>query len=236
MPPSGAARWGLRKRLEQCSGSPDPVTIARATGERLVPAGQRPYLSGMTTRHRPNAATRRQLLISALALPVAGLARPAGAAPIALGEALRDRIAGLPLIRGAQLRPDDLVDRVTVVSFFASWCPPCRPEMAYLNQLLAETGPAPLTVIGINLFEDFGGRTNEATLDRFLDQTQPTFPILRGDKAAADAFGGVDRIPTVIVFDRSGGTAMRFVHQRGAAKTHLELDELRAAVAPLLAS
>ncbi len=108
--------------------------------------------------------------------------------------------------------------------------------MAYLNQLLAEAGPAPLTVIGINLFENFGGRTNEAALSRFLDQTQPTFPILRGDDAVADAFGGIDRIPTVIVFDRSGGMATRFVHQRGAAKTHLELDELRAAVTPLLTS
>lgn len=190
----------------------------------------------MNISHHQIAATRRRVLIAALAAPVAAMARPATAAPIALEEALRSRIAGLPLIRGAQIRPDDLVDRVTVVSFFASWCPPCRPEMGFLNQLVAETGPAPLKVIGINLFEDFGGRTDNAALDRFLDQTRPTFPILRGDKAAADAFGGVDRIPTVIVFDRSGRLATRFVHQRGAAKTHLELDELRAAVTPLLTS
>lgn len=180
--------------------------------------------------------TRRQTLISALALPIAGLAGTALAAPVALGEALRVHLAGLPLIRGATVYPDDLVDRVTVVSFFASWCPPCRPEMAFLNQLVAESGPAPLSVIGINLFEDFGGRTNEAALSRFLDQTRPTFPILRGDETVADAFGGVDRIPTVMVFDRSGMMATRFVHQRGAAKTHLELDELRAVVAPLLTS
>lgn len=186
--------------------------------------------------HRPWVATRRQILISALAVPFAGSVRPAAAAPVSLGEALRNRLAGLPLIRGARIAPDDLVDRVTVVSFFASWCPPCRPEMGFLNQLLAETGRAPLTVIGINLFEDFGGRTNEAALGNFLDQTRPTFPILRGDDAVADAFGGVDRIPTVMVFDRSGRLSTRFVHQRGSSKTHLELDELRAAVAPLLTS
>lgn len=190
----------------------------------------------MATDKRPLSPTRRQVLISAMALPFAAPTGAAAAAPMALGEALRDRLAALPLIRGARIRPDDLLDRVTVVSFFASWCPPCRPEMAYLNQLLAEIGAAPLTVIGINLFEDFGGRTNEAALSRFLDQTQPTFSILRGDEAAADAFGGVDRIPTVIVFDRAGRMATRFVHQPGAAKSHLELDELRAAVTPLLTS
>ena len=188
----------------------------------------------MKTVHGRITATRRRVLMSALALPMANLARPAAAATIELGPALRRTLADLPLLSGDAVRPNDLSGRVAVVSFFASWCPPCRPEMAHLNQLLAETGPASLAVIGINLFENFGGRRDSAALSRFLDQTHPTFPILHGDDAAAEAFGGVDRIPTVIVFDRSGGLATRFVHRRGAAKTHLELDELRAAVAPLL--
>ena len=176
--------------------------------------------------------------MSALALPIANLAQPAtaAAATIELGAALRRTLADLPLLRGAAVRPNDLSGRVTVVNFFASWCPPCRPEMAYLNQLVAETGAARLIVVGVNLFEDFGGRTGDAALVRFLDQTRPAFPILRGDHAAADAFGGVDRIPTVFVFDRAGRMATRFVHRRGASKTHLDLDELRDAVAPLLAS
>ena len=178
--------------------------------------------------------TRRGLLLSALAVTIAGHARPALAADVALDAALRGGLAGLPVLRGAAFDADELTDRVIVVNFFASWCPPCRPEMAHLNTLVSETEPDRLLVIGVNLFENFGGRTGDAALNRFLDQMQPAFPIVRGDDATAAAFDGVDRIPTVFVFDRSGRMANRFVHERGAAKTHLDLDELRAAVTPLL--
>ncbi len=180
--------------------------------------------------------TRRGVLLSALAASIAGFPRPARAAAPVMDAALRAGMAELPLLRGARFGADDLVDRVVVVNFFASWCPPCRPEMAHLNTLVSETEPERLLVIGVNLFENFGGRTGDAALNRFLDQTRPAFPIVRGDDAVAATFDDVDRIPTVFIFDRSGRLATRFVHERGAAKTHLDLDELRAAVNPLLSA
>lgn len=221
-----------------------PFTIARDIGDRLVRRRWHPYGPGMWhdrsiaahhMRNRPAGLARRRLLMSGLALPLAGFAQPAGAGTVTLDAALRRALAGLPLLRGEPVRPDDLTDRVVVVNFFASWCPPCRPEMTHLNRLVAESDADRLRVIGINLFEDFGGRTGDAALDRFLDQMQPAFPILRGDDAVAEAFDGVDRIPTLFVFEGSGRMARHFVHQRGSAKTHLDLEELRAAVVPLLA-
>ncbi len=186
-------------------------------------------------RNRPAGLPRRRLLMSGLTLALAGLAWPAGADTVTLDAPLRSALAELPLLRGEPVRPDDLSERVVVVNFFASWCPPCRPEMAHLNRLVAESDADRLRVIGINLFEDFGGRSGDDALDRFLEQMQPAFPILRGDDTVAEAFDGVDRIPTLFVFEGSGRMARHFVHRRGAAKTHLDLEELRAAVAPLLA-
>ena len=180
--------------------------------------------------------TRRGVLASALALTIASQARPALAAGLALDSSLRADLAALPLLRGDAFDADDLSDRVTVVNFFASWCPPCRPEMRHLNALVGESPADRLLVVGVNLFENFGGRTGDAALNRFLDQMRPAFPIVRGDDSVAAAFDGVDRIPTVFIFDRSGRMANRFVHERGATKTHLDLDELRAAVGPLLIS
>ncbi len=182
----------------------------------------------------PDRLGRRAVLLSGAALALAARAPSAVAAPLSLGPALRRQLSALPLLRGAPFGPDDLIGRAVVVSFFASWCPPCRPEMAHLNTLVAETPAQRLLVIGVNLFENFGGRRGDAALNRFLDQTRPAFPIVRGDGALAVAFDDVDRIPTVFVFGRSGNLSLRFVHERGAAKTHLDLDELRAAVVPLL--
>ena len=221
-----------------------PFTIARDLDDHLVRGRWRPYgpfmwqhnsFAALHRQNRPAGLPRRRLLMCGLTLALAGLAWPAGAESVTLDGRLRRALAELPLLRGEPVRPDDLSDRVVVVNFFASWCPPCRPEMAHLNRLVAESAADRLRVIGINLFEDFGGRSGDAALDRFLEQMQPAFPILRGDNAIAEAFDGVDRIPTLFVFEGSGRMTRHFVHRRGAAKTHLDFEELRAAVAPLLA-
>ena len=226
--------------------SADAVTIASRPREVLVARRPKHYVFGMTQAKLPVDGvrptrrsvllSRRRLLGSTLALPFGASAVSALAASPVLDAGLRDRIAALPLIRGDAFGPEDLSDRIVVASFFASWCPPCRPEMAHLNQIVSETDPAQLLVVGLNLFEHFGGRTGDEALHRFLDETGPQFPIVRGDRSVADAFGGVDRIPTLYVFDPSGRLSTHFVHRRGSAKTHLELDELRAAIAPMISA
>ena len=55
-----------------------------------------------------------------------------------------------------------LAYRVVVVMFFASWCPPCRPVFAHLNGVIEDCAGRDLSVIGVNLFEDFGGLTDPA--------------------------------------------------------------------------
>ncbi len=127
-----------------------------------------------------------------------------------------------------------LEGRVTVVTFFASWCPPCHAEFQHLNRLQARFADRDVAIVAINLFEDFGGLSSPAKLTRFLKRTAPTFPALRGTDATGVAFGDVTRIPTVFVFDRTGQPLWRFVHAEGATKTHATFDELAAVVDSLL--
>ena len=134
------------------------------------------------------------------------------------------------VLPGSAAIPDDLAGRVIVVAFFASWCPPCKDEFAHLNALAVEFADRDVQVLAVNVYENWGGRDNPQRMQRFLEQTQPVFPLVRGSANARAVFGGIDRIPTVIVFDRSGREIWRFVHARGADKTHATLTEMRAAV------
>ncbi len=128
----------------------------------------------------------------------------------------------------------DLDGRIVVMTFFASWCPPCRGEFATLNTLRAAYDRDKIAIIAVNHFEDFGGLSSEARLMRFLDQTSPQFSVVMGNPPEIDRLWRVDRIPTVLVYDRRGDLAFRFIHARGAEKQQVTLEELAAAVEPLL--
>lgn len=122
-----------------------------------------------------------------------------------------------------------------LVSFFASWCPPCHKEFQHLNALQDEFGARGLRIVAVNQFEDFAGtRDGGARLDRFLSAHAPRFSVIRGSKAIGAAFENVERIPTVFIFDRTGKKRFHFIHAEGATKMNPSLAELRAVLIALL--
>ncbi|MGI9452396.1 MAG: TlpA disulfide reductase family protein [Geminicoccaceae bacterium] len=143
-------------------------------------------------------------------------------------------LTDLPVLRGASPAEGDLDDRVVLVAFFASWCPPCKHEFPHLNTVQQAYREAGLRVVAINVFETFDGLSTPAKLELFLDDVDPVFPILKGDTETRRVFGNLDRIPTMFLFARDGDLDFVFRHEQNAEKTHLSEAELRAAIEPLL--
>ena len=166
-----------------------------------------------------------------LSLLFVGLVACTAARAEPLGLPSLDRLAAL---RGAAVTDAALSDKVVVVTFFASWCPPCRWEFQHLNAVRDAYPADDVAILAINVFEDFDGLSSPEKLEAFLDDTAPRFRLLKGDKAIREAFGGVDRIPTLFVYGRDGRLAYTFVHERDAEKTHATAAELHAAIEPLL--
>ncbi len=132
-------------------------------------------------------------------------------------------------IAGPAVSKSLLVDKPVVVTFFASWCPPCLPEFMTLNELKKHPDAQGVSIIAVNIFEDFAGK-NPARMQRFLSRTNPEFPVVKGSAEIRAAFGNVSRIPTLVVYDGEGRESWRFVHKQGATKMTADLDEIVAAL------
>lgn len=154
------------------------------------------------------------------------------AAETRLTADLRARLAALPTL--GEHTYSGTAGRVTLVTFFASWCPPCRDEFHVLNRLRGEISEDKLAIVAINYFESFSGLSNPAKLRRFLKQLAPRFPAVKGNDEIAQIFENVTRIPTVFIFDRSGIKRLHFIHHEGATKMSLTYEELKQALMKLL--
>jgi len=132
-------------------------------------------------------------------------------------------------IAGPAISKSLLINKPVVVTFFASWCPPCLPEFMTLNELKKHPEAQGVTIIAVNIFEDFAGK-NPARMQRFLSRTNPEFPVVKGTAEIRAAFGNVTRIPTLVVYDSRGRESWRFIHEQGATKMTADLDEIVAAL------
>jgi len=92
----------------------------------------------------------------------------------------------------------DLRGKVVVLNFWATWCPPCRAEMAALNQMQQDLADRGLVVLGVNQMEA------PQTVQRFMQQQGLRFPIALDSLGSASQAYRVSALPTTYFIDRNG--------------------------------
>lgn len=89
------------------------------------------------------------------------------------------------------------LDQVLVVHFFATWCEPCRAEMAALQRVADRFAQKPVTILAISVAE------LDIRVRRFFDSQPVNFPVLLDrDRSVAKAWQ-VSTLPTTFILDRS---------------------------------
>jgi peroxiredoxin len=103
----------------------------------------------------------------------------------------------LPSLDGRRHELVQFGGRVVLVHFFATWCEPCRAEMASLKGLQARLADRPLAIVPISVAEADG-----AVRRFFADEPLPFAILLDRDRAVAKAWN-IHTLPSTVVLDRT---------------------------------
>lgn len=103
--------------------------------------------------------------------------------------------------------------RPVMVSFWATWCEPCREEYPMVNELAREYHARGLVVVAVSLDEE----TELEQLRKFLEANQPVFANYRKRPGRDEEFiNGVTKrwsgaIPATFFYDRDGKLVTQLV-------------------------
>lgn len=93
--------------------------------------------------------------------------------------------------------------KVRIVTFWASWCPPCRKELPVLAQIQAQVGTDHLQVFAVNWKES---RNVFRKLSRKLAKDSDMMFLHDADGSVGDQYG-LRGLPYMIILDREGNVA-----------------------------
>ncbi|MCU1239604.1 MAG: hypothetical protein JWO71_330 [Candidatus Acidoferrum typicum] len=103
--------------------------------------------------------------------------------------------------------------KVVLVNFWATWCEPCQVEIPWLIEMQQKYAAKGFTVLGIAMDEEGASVVTPWVQKERFDvngtKSQMNYPIVIGNDAAADKFGGLLGYPTSVLVTRDGKIVKR---------------------------
>lgn len=137
----------------------------------------------------------------------------------------QDAVAETGVTVGKKLTPFTLPDlegksialgkpgKVTVINFWATWCPPCRAEMPELDRFYQKYRQT-VDFYAVNVQEPPG------QVAEFLAKNQYSLPVITDKEGAVARMYRINAIPTTIVVDAHG--VIRYRKAGGVTMAELE--------------
>ena len=100
--------------------------------------------------------------------------------------------------KGKTIFKKDYKGQVTVINFWATWCPPCVQEIPSLNRLKKKMKGLPFELISINYAED------KKTILEFMKKVNVEFPVLLDQQGGFAKKWNVITYPSTFVIDTNG--------------------------------
>jgi peroxiredoxin len=125
-------------------------------------------------------------------------------APARAGEPASDFT--LSDVSGSQVTLSALKDKVVVLSFWATWCGPCKEEMPHLQKLYEAHKEQGLVVLSISTDD----ARSASRVKPYVTKMGYTFPVLLDrESTVIGAYNPAKTLPYTVVIDRKGEVVRR---------------------------
>ncbi len=110
-------------------------------------------------------------------------------------------------INGKKIKLSDFKDKVVILNFWATWCPPCRAEIPSFVELYKKYKNEGLSIIGVAI-------DNETKVKNFVKEFKINYPVLLADEITIQKYGGIRGIPTTFIIDKNGNIIKNYIGYR----------------------
>jgi peroxiredoxin len=106
---------------------------------------------------------------------------------------------------GKIVESDSFKGKVLLLTFFATWCPPCAEEVPILVKLHKKLADAGFSVVGLSV-----DQTGPASVAKFVKSQEINYPVLLAESRTTQDFGGVYGIPVAFLVNKSGNVVKKY--------------------------
>ena len=99
----------------------------------------------------------------------------------------------------------DYKGKTVFLNFWATWCPPCREEMPYINELYEEynNNQDDVVILGV-AFPNMGREGTEEDIKVFLVNNNYKFPVVFDDGGTMVIEYGINAFPSTFIINKDG--------------------------------
>ncbi len=109
------------------------------------------------------------------------------------------------VVSGDNVSSKQFAGNALLVTFFATWCPPCMQEIPDLIDLQNKYGSKGFSVVALSV--DQGGA---GVVKKLVKKRSINYPVLMAESSTARDFGGVVGIPTSFLVNKKGQVVKKY--------------------------
>lgn len=123
----------------------------------------------------------------------------------AVGATKMPNFALPDIVSGKAVDSSKFEGKALIVTFFATWCPPCIDEIPTLIKLQKKYKNDGFSVIGLSV--DQGGTK---AVKKLIKKKAINYPVLQADSRIMQQFGGVYGIPVSFLVNKKGNVVKKY--------------------------